>query len=147
MEEEDSNESTPMQNQQQPLTIFYDGKMCVTDVTEIQVNISLYIILCYHLIWLASVWRWYDSPCDKICMRQYHFHLLSFICVWFDFHDEILYILFYYVSDLIHIYHKMRSKLNRILEYSLLETLMLRVLRKGYHIHSWIKGKSNLIPA
>ena len=36
VEEEDSNESTPMQNQQQPLTIFYDGKMCVTDVTELQ---------------------------------------------------------------------------------------------------------------
>ncbi|KEH21427.1 jasmonate zim-domain protein [Medicago truncatula] len=25
-----------MQNQQQPLTIFYDGKMCLTDVTEFQ---------------------------------------------------------------------------------------------------------------
>ncbi|CAL5183727.1 unnamed protein product [Lathyrus oleraceus] len=34
-EEEDSDESS-MQNQQHPLTIFYDGKMCVTDVTEFQ---------------------------------------------------------------------------------------------------------------
>ncbi|CAJ2658659.1 unnamed protein product [Trifolium pratense] len=38
-EEEDSEESSTMQNQQQaPLTIFYDGKMCVTDVTEFQVK-------------------------------------------------------------------------------------------------------------
>ncbi|KAI5447523.1 hypothetical protein KIW84_015107, partial [Lathyrus oleraceus] len=34
-EQEDSDESS-MQHQQQPLTIFYDGKMCVTDVTEFQ---------------------------------------------------------------------------------------------------------------
>ncbi|CAK8530886.1 unnamed protein product [Lathyrus sativus] len=34
-EEEDSDQSS-MQNQQQPLTIFYDGNMCVTDVTEFQ---------------------------------------------------------------------------------------------------------------
>ncbi|KAL5097039.1 hypothetical protein RYX36_001366, partial [Vicia faba] len=34
-EEKDSDESS-MQNQQRPLTIFYDGKMCFTDVTALQ---------------------------------------------------------------------------------------------------------------
>ncbi|XP_020235600.1 protein TIFY 5A [Cajanus cajan] len=39
---EDASEISPMQNyhhrqeQQQPLTIFYDGKICVADVTELQ---------------------------------------------------------------------------------------------------------------
>ncbi|XP_058767851.1 protein TIFY 5A-like [Vicia villosa] len=35
VEEKDSDMSS-MQNEQQPLTIFYDGKMCVIDVTEFQ---------------------------------------------------------------------------------------------------------------
>ncbi|KAG4945772.1 hypothetical protein AAZX31_15G088800 [Glycine max] len=40
--EEEASEISPMQNlfhrqeQQQPLTIFYDGKICVADVTELQ---------------------------------------------------------------------------------------------------------------
>ncbi|CAL5183728.1 unnamed protein product [Lathyrus oleraceus] len=37
MVEEEDNDLSSMQNkQQQPLTIFYDGKMCVIDVTEFQ---------------------------------------------------------------------------------------------------------------
>ncbi|XP_058723905.1 protein TIFY 5A-like [Vicia villosa] len=36
VEEEADNDKSSMQNQQQPLTIFYDGKMCVTHVTEFQ---------------------------------------------------------------------------------------------------------------
>ncbi|CAI8590869.1 unnamed protein product [Vicia faba] len=35
-EEKDSDRMSSMQNLQQPLTIFYDGKMCVTHVTELQ---------------------------------------------------------------------------------------------------------------
>ncbi|XP_058754453.1 protein TIFY 5A-like [Vicia villosa] len=35
-EEEKDSDKSSMQNQQQPLTIFYDGKMCVIDVTEFQ---------------------------------------------------------------------------------------------------------------
>ncbi|CAI8590870.1 unnamed protein product [Vicia faba] len=35
-EKKDSDRMSSMQNQQRPLTIFYDGKMCVTDVTEFQ---------------------------------------------------------------------------------------------------------------
>ncbi|XP_058728193.1 protein TIFY 5A-like [Vicia villosa] len=36
VEEEKDSDKSSMQNQQQPLTIFYDGKMCVIDVTEFQ---------------------------------------------------------------------------------------------------------------
>ncbi|XP_058754454.1 protein TIFY 5A-like [Vicia villosa] len=36
VEEERDSDQSSIQNQQQPLTIFYDGKMCVTDVTEFQ---------------------------------------------------------------------------------------------------------------
>ncbi|XP_058767850.1 protein TIFY 5A-like [Vicia villosa] len=35
-EEEKDSDKSSMQNEQQPLTIFYDGKMCVIDVTEFQ---------------------------------------------------------------------------------------------------------------
>ncbi|XP_004486286.1 protein TIFY 5A [Cicer arietinum] len=35
-EEDHSDKRLTTQNQQQPLTIFYDGKICVTDVTEFQ---------------------------------------------------------------------------------------------------------------
>ncbi|KAJ1430604.1 Tify domain [Sesbania bispinosa] len=37
MEEEgEASESPQQQDHQQPLTIFYDGKICVSDVTELQ---------------------------------------------------------------------------------------------------------------
>ena len=40
------------QEQQQPLTIFYDGKICVADVTELQVYIYVEITSFFFFVTL-----------------------------------------------------------------------------------------------
>lgn len=63
-ESQQQDHSHHQQQQHRPLTIFYGGKTCVRDVTEIQVNIIFYFNFSYQIslfVWVFSVFFLFSS--------------------------------------------------------------------------------------